>query len=100
MSRVVDLGSGVTARLLGVNSDAVNAAGERIYPDDVPEFVAAIVAFPGGCEGVIHWWKRPQDDETLWTLYSLDPLHVEPSVQCTLHPEHHGFIRNGRWEQA
>lgn len=100
MSRVVDLGSGVTARLFGVNKDAVNVAGERIYPDDVPDLVGAIVAFPGGCEGVIYWWARPDEEIDLWTLHSLEPLHVEPSVQCTVHPEHHGFIRDGRWEQA
>jgi hypothetical protein len=100
VSRVVDLGSGVTARLFGVNKDAVNWAGERIYPADVPDVVGAIIEFPGGCDGVIHWWALPGGDEKLWTLHSLDPLHVEPSVQCTVHPEHHGFIRNGRWEQA
>lgn len=100
MSRVVDLGSGVTARLFGVNRDAVNAAGERIYPDDVPDVVGAIIEFPGGCEGSIQWWARPGDDREVWTLHSLDPLHVEPSVQCTEHPEHHGHIRNGRWEAA
>jgi hypothetical protein len=100
MSHVIDLGHGVTARLLGVNRDAVNAEGERIYPDDVPEHVGAIVAFDDACEGVIHWWRRPGEEGPVWQLVSLDPLHVEPSVQCHTHPEHHGWIRDGRWEFA
>lgn len=34
-----------------------------------------------------------------WTLHSLDPLHVEPSVLCR-RCGHHGWIRNGQWESA
>lgn len=39
----------------------------------------------------------------LWTLHSLEPLHVEPSLlrkgakNGTDH-SHHGHIRHGRWE--
>jgi hypothetical protein len=32
-----------------------------------------------------------------WTLHSLDPLHIEPSVLCG-RCGWHGFVRNGRWE--
>jgi hypothetical protein len=40
-----------------------------------------------------------------WTLVSLDPLHIEPSVLCGTSSGiggcgHHGFIRNGRWEDC
>jgi hypothetical protein len=31
-----------------------------------------------------------------WTVHSLDPLHVEPSLLCSC--GHHGWIRAGRWE--
>lgn len=101
----MDLGHGVTARLIGVDPDAVNVHGDRIYPDDVPEYVGAIVRFEGGdigaCEGVVFWWQRPDEPnpQPLWTLNSLDPLDVHPSVQCRQHPAaHHGWVRNGRWE--
>jgi hypothetical protein len=30
-----------------------------------------------------------------WTVHSLDPLHLEPSILCSC--GHHGFIREGRW---
>ena len=30
-----------------------------------------------------------------WKLYSLDPLHIEPSILCSC--GHHGWIREGRW---
>ena len=30
-----------------------------------------------------------------WTLHSLDPLHIEPSILCSC--GHHGWIRGGRW---
>jgi len=41
-----------------------------------------------------------------WTLVSMDPLHIEPSVQMYEFkngenvPSYHGFIRNGKWENA
>jgi hypothetical protein len=53
------------------------------------------------CVGGISWCAECRGPS--WTLHSLDPLHVEPSIQthCHNHPEgHHGFIRNGRWEDA
>lgn len=40
-----------------------------------------------------------------WQLVSLDPLHIEPSVLCGRNDGtggcgHHGFVRNGRWEDC
>lgn len=100
-----DLGSGVTVRFVSINPDAVNADGQRIYPTDAPTGpVGAIVAFDGGCEGVIYWWRRPGDNGPTWELRTLDPLHVEPSIRCAMpgpeHHAHHGWIRDGRWVQA
>ncbi len=34
----------------------------------------------------------------VWTLNSLDPLDVAPSLLCSC--GHHGFIHGGRWEPA
>lgn len=34
-----------------------------------------------------------------WKLVSLDPLHLEPSIACQ-NCANHGFIRNGKWEDA
>jgi hypothetical protein len=34
-----------------------------------------------------------------WTVNSLDPLDISPSILCDRTPDGvHGFIRNGRWE--
>lgn len=30
-----------------------------------------------------------------WTVVSLEPLHIEPSLLCSC--GNHGFIRNGQW---
>lgn len=41
--------------------------------------------------------------QVFWTLHSLDPLHIEPSIQTydtEGKPNHHGWIRNGKWEGA
>lgn len=37
-------------------------------------------------------WRQPNG----WTLHSLDPLHIEPSLLCRACGAH-GFIRGGRW---
>lgn len=54
----------------------------------------------GICVGGISWC--PDCSGPTWELRSLDPLHVEPSIQtnCPDHPKHHGWIRDGRWENA
>lgn len=78
--------------------------------DDRP--TGALVRFGGGpgdvdaydhddvCVGGISWCAECSGPT--WTLVSLDPLHVEPSVQttCQNHAPHHGFIREGRWVPA
>lgn len=52
------------------------------------------------CVGGISWCEQCQG--ATWELVSLDPLHVEPSIRttCTNHPEHHGWIRDGKWEST
>lgn len=64
------------------------------------------------------WFNIPEvmaipgsDTLTTWELVSLDPLHIEPSVQMywyditrpedqRLVPWHHGWIHYGRWSWA
>lgn len=38
-------------------------------------------------------WRGPGVN---WTLVSMEPLHVEPSILCVTHGDH-GFIRDGKW---
>lgn len=49
------------------------------------------------CVGGISWCSECQGKT--WKLESLNPLHVEPSIEmtCHKHPKHHGHIRNGQW---
>ena len=52
------------------------------------------------CVGGISWCLECSGPT--WELKALEPFHVEPSIltKCHNHPEHHGFIRNGRWEST
>jgi hypothetical protein len=42
-------------------------------------------------------WASP--DGPNWTLVSMQPFHVEPSIHC-LTCDEHGFIRDGKWIPA
>lgn len=60
------------------------------------------------------WFDLPEvraipGEKKMWLVVSFDPLHLEPSIQTykiearkngQLVPEHHGFIRRGRWEST
>lgn len=55
------------------------------------------------CGGGVYWWRPPGEEGPVWTLVSLDPLHLEPSILCV--PDKggcgsHGWIRGGRWQEA
>lgn len=50
------------------------------------------------CEGVVVFWEPEPSGGTVWTLHSVEPLHIEPSVLCNCGD--HGFIRDGRWVPA
>lgn len=60
---------------------------------------------PGRCGGSI-LFDLPGIRDTfpgrdLWTVESLDPLTLSPSVACACRGcRHHGFIRDGRWHPA
>jgi hypothetical protein len=49
-----------------------------------------------GPGGVVFDVPGNEDEKVRWTLHSLEPLHIEPSVACGL-CGHHGFIRDGKW---
>jgi hypothetical protein len=58
---------------------------------------------------ILVWhWHTPTDGEPRWegagvgnhTLHSLDPLHLEASLGCHDGCPSHGWIRDGRWQQA
>ena len=51
------------------------------------------------CCGSIRWDAPTTSDSKRWTLHSLEPLHVEPSLLCTICGDH-GFIRDGKWIPA
>lgn len=59
------------------------------------------------------WFDTPEvqaipGEHTTWQLHSLDPLHIEPSIQMYAYdpeqkktvPSYHGFIREGKWVSA
>lgn len=94
MSAPIDLGSGHVAALYaryGEGDQVVGLIHSHLKPDgrkcsggsilfDIP----TNADFPGHAK---------------WTLVSLDPLHLEPSVLCTI-CGCHGFIRGGKWVEA
>lgn len=54
----------------------------------------------GWCIGAFEWWC-PESERVvrpIWSLQSLDPLHISPSFLC--HCGFHGFILQGKWVPA
>lgn len=90
----LDFGHGVRGRWL-VNADGVKIGLLESHPMPNPPR-------PGRrCFGSIYF-DVPQLPAEMrraatWTLNSLDPLDVSPSLLCVT-CGHHGFIRQGRWE--
>lgn len=100
----VDLGSGHFARFF---------VGEMEYrpesaPPDSPAGFFHVhpskgqADIPEGepCAGTVTFGDPGHDStgRAHWSLMSLDPLHVEPSILCSC--GRHGFVRAGRWEEA
>jgi hypothetical protein len=99
-----DLGMGVYYRL-AVNMEGKpvgaivthNIPGETTHNLDTeshPE--GSDSAGPDWCAGYIRWVA--DRNKPVWTLVSLEPLEVSPSLLC--HCGHHGFILRGRWQPA
>lgn len=81
---------------------------------DIPDVEkAGILLYKDGRAIGGPWFDTPEvraipwsGKRNLWQLVSLDPLHIEPSIQTYKYesgehiPEYHGFIRGGRWVNA
>lgn len=57
------------------------------------------------CGGFVRFVVEPEKPEKpVWTVESIDPLTISPSVLCRGEDGDcggtHGFIRHGRWEAA
>jgi len=79
----IDLGEGVRACYIG-------------NVDDPPGLIVAHMEGDQVCAASMFWRKAPPI--AMWTVHSLDPLHLEPSLKCSC--GHHGFIREGKWQPA
>jgi hypothetical protein len=104
----VDLGGGHYARFFVDHSDPTGtdtrladfdrppAGFFHVHPSkgqaDIPEGEP--------CAGTVSFGDPGHDStgRAHWSLVSLDPLHVEPSILCSC--GRHGFVRAGRWEEA
>lgn len=109
--KTIDLGNGYTARWFPWAPD------RKLNPQyaDVPDIEHSLleVKCPHGNRGACHpdtpEVRRVFTTGPYWQLVSLDPLHIEPSIQFMRHDKAtntwvngccHGFIRNGQWVPA
>jgi hypothetical protein len=96
MSEFIDIGHGVAIKFTCYNPED--------YPD-APNPSGCLIRHPNAkdpsqdCYGGVVWW-RPESEygRTVWTLNSLEPLDISPSVLCSCGS--HGFIKAGRWMPA
>ena len=57
------------------------------FPDEEP------------CEGAVSFCAKCRPDGA-WELQRTHPLTIQPSVACSQHPHHHGYITDGKWVWA
>jgi hypothetical protein len=92
----IDLGSGHWFRWTTLHE---NKATPYSLPDE-PNIAGLIERHVGVdgkvCEGYVPFADTGQDGRPCWTVESLNPLTLSPSLQCTVCPSH-GWIREGRW---
>lgn len=114
MSEQIDIGSGVRISFYGWHPD------RDLNPQyaDLPDIDRAGIliehpqprAASGLCEGSVMFdspgARRVFGNQPLWTVQSLDPLTISPSILCKGRmPDgqpcnFHGFIRSGKWVSA
>ena len=63
-----------------------------------PAAAACTFDYDGRCGGLVRI-RDIGDGKPVWTLNSLDPLDLSPSVNCGCNGQH-GFVRGGKWEAA
>lgn len=107
--REIDLGEGIKAFPYCYKPDRRFKANRGKPHID---WAGVRLEFPSGTQGAV-LFDLPGIAEVfkgrpVWEVKSLDPLHIEPSVQCYSYDEkskqlvkaEHGFIRGGRWQWA
>jgi hypothetical protein len=94
MTDVLDIGGGHVVAFYkrhGGDDTIVGLIHHHLKPDNT------------GCSGGSVLFDIPANedfpDHAKWTLVSLEPLHLEPSLLCVICGSH-GFIRDGLWVPA
>lgn len=106
----IDLGGGFAATFFTWDP---NRDLNPQYVDVASVERAGIILWKDGVAIAAPWFDTPETRAIPWTgkrvfwrVVSLDPLHLEPSIQTYRYegghhvPDHHGFIRGGRWVPA
>lgn len=86
------------------------AAMPTVFPDTAGDLAGQLTGFRvthprGGIEGAPEChggngsWIPTHDEDHGWTVVSLDPLTLTPSLACRVCGDH-GFIREGTWVPA
>jgi len=102
----IDIGHGHTVRFTSwhpdreLNPQSADIPDVEIFgliddhakPDGTP-CIGGCIVFDGDVA------RRVDPDGARWTLVSLDPLTVTPSLLCLTCTDH-GFITNGKWVPA
>lgn len=102
--KIHDLGNGYTFEFTDWAPDrSIPANNERFK--DIPDIkpVGMIIRCPHGNRGYVIFdvpHAKELFGDVVWTLKSLVPIHIEPSIRFMTPPCCHGFVRNGRWENA
>lgn len=84
--------------------EIVLAPGRSAFPVEYPDGTLAgyRVTHPCSYQPVSEtgaWITVDPEIPKHWDLVSMDPLHLEPSLLCTVCNDH-GFIRDGKWVAA
>lgn len=76
---------------------------KHIINGDDNDVAGIIHEFPDGCRALL-FFRGKGTGQAEWDVLQEDPLTLHPSLKVTAHNleethEHHGWIRNGRWEE-
>jgi len=93
----VSIGENVWVQRIGAYPSGEWVGVIEWHLDPAGELCGGYVAF-AGFNGLTDRGQQPVERPT-WTVVSLDPLTLAPSLQCLTCP-HHGFIRDGKWLPA
>jgi hypothetical protein len=101
----LDLGNGYYLKFFSWSPDRkLNPQYKGIF--SVEKIGAHICCPHGNAGGIMFKQTDPRyaeifpSNESWWDLISLEPLHVEPSIQFLNPSCCHGYIREGKWVNA